>query len=224
MTRAARVSSAPGMRRPVWGWKERSPQPEYRLGSCKEDKLGTKSVRARTNSPEVGNPSCGRGVKARFCLRGSDLPGSLGPGTRHSLLRSRPAPDKRLQLQAGERDGRWEPGWPSPRREHGQGAHPAPRHRPNALPSPYAPSPPAPWPRPGTTLRVCHHVRPRGAGGGTWGSPRCRLPSGRMSNRGPLGALEGGGSLQSGLRVPSACGVTTPTHRARALGPARSHD
>lgn len=113
-------------------------------------------------------PAAGGGQGA-LCLRGPDLWGSLGPDTRHNLLWSRPAPDKELQLLAGERDGRREPGWPSPRRGADKGARPP--HLPNALPS-LRPELPCALAEARDPLRVCLHVRPTDAGGGTWGSPR----------------------------------------------------
>lgn len=116
------------------------------------------------------NP-CGGGHRA-LCLRGPDPLGSLGRDTRYKLRWPHPAPDKELQLRAGERGGRRESGWPSQRRGADKGSCLPPRR-----PAPPPPQvPPAPWPRPGTLGRTVsppasRHVRPPGRSRGTLGLP-----------------------------------------------------
>lgn len=179
---------------------------------------GRESVRASVHFPEVSNP--GRGRRSRRALSArTDPRGSLGRDTRHSLRRPRPAPDKELQLRAGERGGRQEPGWPRSRRGADKGA------RPTRRPAPPTPRvPPAPWPRPGTLCRAaplpaCRHVRPRGSTGGTRGSPRTRLrgETGWAGRRGPAprSSRGGGCSLDPGPSSPRSLPEATGAHSPR---------
>lgn len=195
MTQAAEADTSfkPGTE-PVWGWKERvtsSQTTGWRSSSCRF-RVPVEGARSagQVSGPALSPPRCaipaaGVGHSA-LCLRGPDLRGSLGPDTRHNLRRPRPAPDKELQLPAGESGGRWEHGWPSPRRGANKGARPPRRSAP---PPPQAPqrlgqglgpsAGAAPTP-------ICRHVCPRGAGVGTWGlrAPGAQERQSEQSNGG----------------------------------------
>lgn len=178
---------------------------------------GARSVRRMSGSAlfprRYAIPAAGGGQGA-LCLRGPNLRGSLGPDTRHRLRRPRPAPDKELQLRAGERGGGREPGRPSPRQGADKGARP-----PAPCPASAA-GPPAPWPRPRTLCGSAATCAP-GAQAEVRGVSARPAPVRDGVSRAPGASpaprsyRRGGCSLNPGPRSPEFLPAATSAHSPR---------
>lgn len=173
-------------------------------------------------------PAEGRDHSA-LCLRGPDLQGSLGSDTRHNLRRPRPAPDKELQLRAGERGGRQEPGCPSPRRDADKDARPPRRPGPPQPRAPQRPSGGSVLSAGAAPALVYRLVHPGGAVGGTRGlrAPGSRERRSEQITGGlscfPLLWWEAAALLTPTPQVPSPSPEPLArTHRAGTPGLARS--
>lgn len=160
-------------------------------------------------------------VKARFVCEDPTC-GAASPQTRGTTS-SGHAPPQTKSSNSGQVSATGA-GNPSPRRGADKGA------RPPTCPTPYPaydPSPSAPWPRPGTLCGSATTCAP-GAQAEVLGG--LREPGSQVGmSRAPgasLGSLEGAAAPSiPASKVPSASPESPAlTHRARALGPARSVD